>query len=464
MLEARQGAPAAPGGMYEAAAVAGVDPGAPVPLAEPPLAGLGRPFWLLWVGESITSLGTHLVQFALGVWIYQHTGSVLSFAGSLVASLLPTVLVMPVAASLVDRLERRRVIVVADCVAACMTLLMIYLLWRGQLQVVHLYAFAAVASVTNAFQEPAYQASVAGLLREDQLTRATGTMGISTTTLGIVAPTLAGALLAVLGLPGLMLLDLAAFVVGSTFIWRAFALARVPQQERGAASGLKAAVRDSFSNLADTRRFFAGSPALSCLLLYSVVQTAMLALASVMAMPLILSNHSVQSLGGVLTAGAAGALTGSLLMALLDNPRHRIGVILLCDTVLAACIAAFGLVDGVVAYGVLEFVACAAGAIVASCSYALWMGKVPATRHGSVLVLVGTLAAAGTSVVTLTAASLAEAVLKPALAEGGWAQAVAPWLGVQQGNEIALLFVLAGGLGLLVALGGFACKPLRSLR
>ena len=61
------------------------------------LRALGRPFWLLWIGETTSMFGTQLVQFALGVWIYERTGSVLNFAASVVASVLPAVLVMPIA-------------------------------------------------------------------------------------------------------------------------------------------------------------------------------------------------------------------------------------------------------------------------------------------------------------------------------------------------------------------------------
>jgi len=76
------------------------------------LRSIGRPFWLLWSGQSISMLGSHLVQFALGVWIYQQTGSVLSFTWSLVATTLPLIFISPIAGSIVDRLNRLHIMVV----------------------------------------------------------------------------------------------------------------------------------------------------------------------------------------------------------------------------------------------------------------------------------------------------------------------------------------------------------------
>ena len=145
------------------------------------LRALGKPFWLLWLGETTSMFGTQLVQFALGVWIYERTESVLNFAGSVVASILPAILVMPVAGSIVDRLDRRYVMIVADAIAAVMTFSMLVLLWNDRLEVVHMYAFTAVAAVVGAFQGPAYQASVAQMVRKDYLTRATGALGVSST-------------------------------------------------------------------------------------------------------------------------------------------------------------------------------------------------------------------------------------------------------------------------------------------
>src|SRR5262249_35242970 len=156
--------------------------------------------------ESIAAIGTQLMQFALGVWIYQRTGSAMDFAGVIVAGLAPQLLVLPIAGAIVDRLDRRRIIIVSDCAAALMSVAVVILLWRGQLEVIHLYAFTLVASLTNAFRSPAYQASIGAMLRDDQLTRASGLLGVSTTALAILTPTLAGGLMIVIGLAGLAIL------------------------------------------------------------------------------------------------------------------------------------------------------------------------------------------------------------------------------------------------------------------
>ncbi len=63
--------------------------------------GLSASFYLLWCGETISVLGGGLLEFALGVWVYQKTASVLDFSGVVVASVLPMLIVAPFAGKVV---------------------------------------------------------------------------------------------------------------------------------------------------------------------------------------------------------------------------------------------------------------------------------------------------------------------------------------------------------------------------
>jgi diaminobutyrate-2-oxoglutarate transaminase len=406
-----------------------------------------------------------LVQFALGVWIYQRTGSVLDFAGAGLAGLLPQVLVLPIAGNVVDRLDRRRVIIVSDCVAALMLVAVMVLLWLDRLQLVHLYAFVAVLALARAFKDPAYRASLGMLLREDQLTRASGLLGVSITTLGILAPTLAGSLMAMIQLPGVVLLDLITFLAGMSFVWQAFAhlpSAALADHGRGT---LRRILTQSLGNFHRSLAFFGQSLPLGSLFLYSLIQTTLLALAATMATPLILANHSPRSLGLTLSCAAVGALVGSALMALFESPQRRTLVILACDAILACCVTGIGMTDSLPGYCLLEGMAYCAGSIGTSCAFALWISKAPEAQRGSILAVQGTATAACTALVLVWGATLVDLWLEPALAHGWIPAAIGELVPrMRNGRGIALLFILSGGLGLITALGGYAWKPLRDLR
>src|SRR5262249_32012560 len=147
----------------------------------------------------------------------------------------------------------------------------------------------------QAFKDPAYRASIGMLLREDQLTRASGLLGISITTLGILAPTVAGSLMAVIQLPGLVLFDLITFLFGMSFVWRAFA--QLPRAEPSGRGVLRTVLDESLGNFRRSLSFFGQSVPIASLFLYSLIQTTLLALAATLVTPLILANHSSKSLG-----------------------------------------------------------------------------------------------------------------------------------------------------------------------
>jgi hypothetical protein len=236
----------------------------------------------------------------------------------------------------------------------------------------------------------------------------------------------------------------------------------VPPLARG---GIRAVLRESLDDFRRSLSFFVQSVAMRAMLFYSLIQTALLGLAATLATPLILANHPPQSLGVALSSAAAGALLGSVLMAMLESPRRRGAMILVCDAVLACCIAGVGLADSVLAYCLLEAVGCCAGSVGASCAFALWISKAPETQRGSILVVQATAARLCTAVIVLFGATLADTWLEAALTPGRMLASLGGLLlNVPNGRGIAMLFVVSGALGLVAVLGGYACKPLRNLQ
>src|SRR5512132_3039034 len=104
-------------------------------------------FFPIWIGQAFSLFGSSLVQFALVWWLTQKTGSATVLATSTMAALLPQILLGPFAGALVDRWNRRLIMIVADAGIAIATIFLIYLFATGQIQVWHVYAIAAVRSL-----------------------------------------------------------------------------------------------------------------------------------------------------------------------------------------------------------------------------------------------------------------------------------------------------------------------------
>jgi len=107
-----------------------------------------RTFLVIWAGQLVSLVGSGLTGFALGVWVYQRTGSVTQFALISLSTALPGILFSPIAGALVDRWDRRWAMILSDAGAGLCTLTMAVLLLLNRLQVWHIY-LAMAASAAN---------------------------------------------------------------------------------------------------------------------------------------------------------------------------------------------------------------------------------------------------------------------------------------------------------------------------
>src|SRR5678816_1925165 len=157
-------------------------------------------FLVIWFGQLVSQTGTAMTAFALLVWAYQETGRATSVALIGMCWFVPFIAVSPFAGVWVDRLDRRRVMLSADAVAGLATCGLLALYASGALRVWHIYAAEMVAGAAQAFQIPAFTAATALLVPERHYGRANGLRAVASLGAEGVAPLVAGAALAWIGL------------------------------------------------------------------------------------------------------------------------------------------------------------------------------------------------------------------------------------------------------------------------
>src|SRR5262245_25997330 len=96
-------------------------------------------FFLIWFGQSISAVGTHLTAFVLGVWVYRETGSVTLYALISFVATLPGLLFLPLIGTLVDYWDRRLILILSDSAAGLVTVATILLVISDRLEVWHVY-------------------------------------------------------------------------------------------------------------------------------------------------------------------------------------------------------------------------------------------------------------------------------------------------------------------------------------
>ena len=155
-------------------------------------------FFTVWGGQAFSLFGSALVQFALVWYLTKQTGSATVLATATLVAMLPQIVLGPFAGALVDRWNRRFIMMIADGGIALATILLAYLFASGQVQIWHIYAILMVRSVGQAFHYPAMQASTSLMVPEKQLNRISGANQTLMGAINIIAPPTGALLLEVL--------------------------------------------------------------------------------------------------------------------------------------------------------------------------------------------------------------------------------------------------------------------------
>src|SRR5215203_5475339 len=151
-------------------------------------------FFTVWTGQAFSLFGSALVQFALIWWLTQKSGSATVLAIATLVGMLPQIVLGPFAGALVDRWNRRVIMIVADAAIAISTLWLVYLFSTDVVQIWHVYAVMAFRSLGGAFHFPAMSASTPLMVPEEHLTRVNGLNQTLQGINGLIAPPV-GALL-----------------------------------------------------------------------------------------------------------------------------------------------------------------------------------------------------------------------------------------------------------------------------
>jgi MFS family permease len=170
-------------------------------------------FTLVWVGQIVSVLATNMTHFALTIWVYEKTGSATLLGLQQVFFITPFLIISPFAGVMVDRYNRKLMMMLSDVGAGLATVGILVLQAVGQLDVWHLYVAAVIAGSFQAFQWPAYSAAISTMVSKEQYGRANGMMSLVEAGPGVIAPLMAGALLPVIHLTGIMWIDVLTFVL-----------------------------------------------------------------------------------------------------------------------------------------------------------------------------------------------------------------------------------------------------------
>ena len=414
-------------------------------------------FFLIWIGQLASVIGSGLTRFVLGVWIYEQTGSITLFVLMALFDAIPGIIVSPFAGALVDRWNRRSVLILSDSIAAVSTVMLMFVIISGNLTIAAIYLVVAVSSISSAFQWPAYAATIPLLVPKQHLGRANGMVQAADAIARILSPILAVILVGVIDLQGVLLVDIVTFLFALLMLW----IVTIPDTASDKPSrSFQAFLQEVVYGWTYIRR----QTSLYVLLWFSTITNFTLGVVQVLLAPLVLTFASTEALGVVLSIAGGGALAGGIFISVWGGPSKRMYGIFGFTFLQGFLLLLGGLQPNIplIAVASCTFLFCTP--IVYSCNQSIWQSKVPFALQGRIFATRRMMIWISLACAYLIAGPLADGVFEPLLAVNGpLSGTIGQLIGVGPGRGIGLLFILLGIITIGITIGGFFSPALRFL-
>lgn len=172
-----------------------------------------KSYLLLWSTQSLSALGSSMTSYALGLWLYQSTGSALKAALLTVCSYAPYVLMSIFAGALSDKWNKKRTMLICDLFAAMTTVTALVLINANRLEPWHLFLINALNGLMNTVQQPASEVAATGLIPKEYYQKTGALRSFSQSMITILTPVLATLLFTMGGVSTVIIADLTTFFV-----------------------------------------------------------------------------------------------------------------------------------------------------------------------------------------------------------------------------------------------------------
>jgi predicted MFS family arabinose efflux permease len=418
-------------------------------------------FGILWSGQIATLIGNSILWFAFVVHAWESGEQASQVVWLSLASMLPKMLLSPVAGAIVDRCSKRTALQLADLAGLVAVGGLTAVYFSGHLELWEIYAGLALGGAAIAFADPALLSAVPVLVRKDQFQRANGMLATANSVANVCGPAIAGFLIASVGLGAILWADLATFVVAIVTV-----RAAIPADSGGS----RPAGRPEHGLLADSLaglRYIFARPSLRGLVLvfFAVNLTMVFGFAVLPPMILAASGNDSAALASVMTSIGIGGIAGGLILAAHGGPKNRLRGMML--SVIGMCLTAevaIALSRSLIWWCAAIFVGALLMPIINGTMQAIIQTKVPVGQQGRVFGAVIFFAEISAPLAMIFAGPLADHVFQPeGLSGSGLVGLLAPLVGGGRGGGLAAMLLIAGIGGIGASVWGLASRPVRDI-
>ena len=405
-----------------------------------------KKFLLLWGASLISTSGSGMSSFALGIFMYQKTGMSTMTGLIILAGFLPGLLLSPFAGALADRHDRRLLMMLGDGLSIIGLLGILFSLqfMDGKLLIVGILFGAAISSAFSSLVEPSFRATISDLLEKDEYTKASGMVQLIPASRYLLSPVLSGLVLSIASIHSVLLLDILTILITLpiTYIVRKEMQGTHKKTKENLKEDLKLGFRIIYDNKGLWLLVMLGVLVSFCL---GTVQTLMI--------PMLLSFGGESFVGFATTISALGMLVGGLILSKVSIKKGFANVLQYALLGMGIAMIAFGWWQNKVLVCIFGFCLFLSLPFANTVMDYLVRITVPTIHQGKAWGLIGLISQVGYVVAYASVGGFVDFIISPFLQESGsFSQVILALIGKGEGKSAALMIILAGIFLVIVAL------------
>lgn len=425
-----------------------------------------RTFIILWLGQLVSAIGSNMTYFTLTIWVWQRTESATAIALILFFYQLPQIAISLLSGVLIDRVSRKRLLILSDTASACCTISVGILAALQILQPWQIYVIAALIGCFGNVQSLTYSTLVPLIVPPQHHTRASSMGAMVGFGAGILSPAFAGVLYPQVGLLGITVIDMATFAIAMMALY----LVRIPPVTSNVGVEKRPKVnktkREIWQEVTFGFSYIASHPGLLATIIALSTFTFLNEIAETLYQPMILARTGgdTQVLGLVVAVSGIGGVVGAIAFSMWSGFQQRVVGILIgfVGTGLSQLLLGLGSFSAI--WAIASFGMTLNNPLIISSYMAIWYTKVAPELQGRVFAadyLVGIVVQAAAN---LSAGLLADRVFEPLMQSNFWfALLIGKIIGTDEGSGMSLLIIISAVAMMLVGIGGFTSRQLREV-
>jgi MFS family permease len=396
-------------------------------------------FLVVWAGQLLSKLGSGISAFALGVYLYQKSGSSSSYSFLLLCAFIPSIILAPLGGILADRVDRRLMMIVGDIGSATGIILTIVMLQVLPDRDWPIYLGVAISSLFVSIHSPAFKALTTDLLDEKEYAKASGLIQLAEASRYLFAPVIAAVLMSRVSISFVLAIDVLTFVGAAL---TAVLVRKIAIQRRN-----NLLLESFYDGLACGIRYILANRFIFNLMWLTSVVTFFTGILQSLFVPMVLSLTDAATLGNIQSFGASGMLLGSLFIGCRNKRNEQMKVLKISLFIAGIfCILVGGsTTTGLIAFAFFCFLL--ALPFVNTSLEVLFRQNIDNALQGRVWSLISLVSQLGMLVAFSAAGFLADRIFNPLFMDQGClANTVGIFIGTGMARGNGLLIIISGVL------------------